>query len=188
MSLNKTDWIGIVKSFAPTIGTLLGGPLAGSAVGVLANVLLGDSQGGSEAVQKIINQGLTPDQLIAIKKADQEFKIKLKEMEFKIDELEIIDRSSARDREKVLGRIATIGVHSLGALILGGFFATVYWILTTDKSFNSETALIVGAMVGYVSSKADFVVAYFFGSSVGSKQKTMELADALQQSIKNKII
>ena len=30
----------------------------------------------------------------------------------------------------------------------------------------------VGMLIGYVSSKADQVVSYYFGSSVGSKQKT----------------
>ena len=123
--------------------------------------------------------------MIAIKKADADFQIRIKELDLKFEEAEVADRSSARSREAVLGQWASLGVHSLGVIIIAGFFGTVYYILTLKEAINTETSLLVGSIVGYVSAKADQVVAYFFGSSWGSKQKTKEMGDALRDSIKN---
>ncbi|ERL46406.1 EVE domain protein [Candidatus Micropelagos thuwalensis] len=44
---------------------------------------------------------------------------------------------------------------------------------------DSTTAAFSGTLVGYVSAKADQVIAYFFGSSSGSREKTRAMADAL---------
>lgn len=183
--MNSKDWKNIIRTVAPGLGALLGGPLAGTAVGVLTETLLGDKDAGEAKLQEFINKGLTPEQLVVIKKADQDFIIRTKELDFKWEELEVLDRSSARDREKVIGRWATIGVHTIGVVILGGFFATVFFVLTEPVTPDDNKLMLVGALVGYVSAKADQVVAYFFGSSVGSKQKTSAMADALDKSVSN---
>ena len=50
-----------------------------------------------------------------------------------------------------------------------GFFGTVGYVLTGQAQVESALA---GALVGYVSARAEQVIAYYFGSSSGSKQKT----------------
>lgn len=184
-TLHKQDWINIVKSVAPTLGTVLGGPLMGTATKILSQVLFGSENENPEFIQKTIEQGLTPEQLLAIKKADQEFLVKMKELDFKLEEIEVIDRSSARDREKTLGRWASLGINTIGVFVILGFFTTVYWVFNSELTTDPSKLILIGSLVGYVSAKADQVIAYFFGSSVGSKQKTNALADALGDSIRS---
>ena len=179
-----SKWLATLKAIAPTIASAWGGPLVGTAVQLVGEALLGDKNSSKEDLEKIIDAGLSTDQIAKIKQIEYQFKIDMRELDIKIDEIEVLDRASARDREKIIGRIATLGIHSLGALIIFGFFVTVHWVLTTDNLTNDPIKLaLIGAMVGYVSAKADQVVAYFFGSSVGSKEKTRNLSDALTHTI-----
>lgn len=46
------DWKAIVKTVAPALGTALGGPLAGTAVKVLSEALLGHSDGKEEEIAR----------------------------------------------------------------------------------------------------------------------------------------
>ena len=57
----------------------------------------------------------------------------------------------------------------LAGVVIAGFFGTVGYVLTGQAQVESALA---GALVGYVSAKAEQVIAYYFGSSSGSKQKT----------------
>ena len=53
---------GLLKSIAPTIGTAIGGPLAGQAVQAISNALLGHPNGTQDEVEVAL-QNATPDQL-----------------------------------------------------------------------------------------------------------------------------
>lgn len=189
MQINKINWLDTVKAVAPALATVLGGPLAGTAVKILGETLLGNKEATPEKIEEIIKAGLSSEDLINLKKADQEFQVKMKSLDLDFEKIDLTDRGSARDREKVLGRWASLGVNSIGVFILAGFFAVVYWVLNEDMSTNRtdpDKLVLIGALVGYVSAKADQVVAYFFGSSIGSKQKTNAMADALGESLSGK--
>lgn len=181
---NRTQWVEVIRSVAPVLGTLLGGPLVGTGVKIIGEALLGRGDVDAGEIEALITKGLTPEQLIKIRDAEDDFKLKMREIDLRFEEVETLDRQGARDREMSLGHWASLGVHTLGVLIIGGFFVTVYWVLTRTAPVDSETALLVGSLVGYVSAKADQVVAYFFGSSWGSKQKTKEMGEALRESIR----
>ncbi|HYE48577.1 MAG TPA: hypothetical protein VEB20_03230 [Azospirillaceae bacterium] len=64
----------------------------------------------------------------------------------------------------------------MGAVILVGFFATVGFVLSGRVGLTGEQGVLVGTIVGYVSAKADQVVAFFFGSSSGSQSKDGTIA------------
>lgn len=168
-------WKEIVKTVAPALGTALGGPLAGAAVGSLAKVLLGDEKAGEDAVAAAVI-GANPDQLLAIKKADQDFALKMEEAGIKLEEVHAKDRQSAREREAKTGDNWTPRI--LAGVIVGGFLATVYMVLSgyVDGLKDPMIAGMVGTLIGYVSAKADQVVSYYFGSSAGSSEKTRLMA------------
>jgi hypothetical protein len=64
---------------------------------------------------------------------------------------------------------------SVGILVLMGFFFIVSLVLS---GYAKGDPTLIGAVVGYVSAKAEQVVGYYFGSSSGSARKTeMLLAD-----------
>lgn len=171
------DWKSIVKSVAPVIGTALAGPLGGTATRLLAGAILGDDNAGEDAVAAAITGGLTPDQIAAVKKADQDFAVRMRELDIRVVELDGVDRSSARNRE-----IATRDwtPKLLAFLIIGGFFATVAYVLGKGMTgMDAAAAAFAGTMVGYVSAKAEQVVSYYFGSSSGSDKKNRAIEQAL---------
>jgi uncharacterized membrane protein len=62
----------------------------------------------------------------------------------------------------------------LAFLVICGFLGMVYGLLSGElKALDSTLA---GTLIGYVSAKAEQVVSYYFGSSLGSARKNELLA------------
>ena len=85
---------------------------------------------------------------------------------------EFKDRDSARERE--------IGVKDstnkiLAFVIVGAF---VCLAASTLLGYAKVESALAGTLVGYLSAKCEQVLAYYFGSSRGSAQKTELLARA----------
>src|SRR5690348_6272301 len=68
-------------SIAPTLATMLGGPLAGTAVTALEGALGLAPGAGTDEVTKVVSAGMTPDTIAAVRKADQEHQEKLKQLD-----------------------------------------------------------------------------------------------------------
>ncbi|TAN55343.1 MAG: hypothetical protein EPN26_05475 [Rhodospirillales bacterium] len=169
------DWKKIVGTVAPSIATALGGPLAGLATQAIAGAFgLGDGVDEDTVASAVTNA--TPEQLLGLKKADQDFAIKMRELDVDLERLAAGDRDSARKRE-VEAKDWTPKV--LAFVIIGGFFAVVAFVLGKGISgMDAAAAAFAGSLVGYVSAKAEQVVAYYFGSSAGSARKDALLAHA----------
>ena len=75
------DITAIIRTIAPWIGTALGGPLGGMAVQAASDAL-GLSDKTLAAVQSAI-AGATPDQMLALKTADQGFALQMQALGFK---------------------------------------------------------------------------------------------------------
>jgi len=166
------DWKGLVKSIAPTIGTALGGPLGGVAGLALTRALgISDDAAKSDATMAAAVQGASPDQLLALKKADQDFAIQMQKLGFEnIQALEAIaagDRASARNREIQLKDWMP---KSLGILITLGFFGMLYWMMRHEVPAANKDMLNI--LLGSLGSAWIGVVTYYFGSSAGSARKT----------------
>ena len=166
------DWKAVVKSIAPNIGTALGGPLGGVAGLALSKALgVSDDSAKDETAMAAAIQGANPDQLLALKKADQDFALQMQQLGFKnIEALEAIaagDRGSARDREIKTGDWTP---KVLGIAITIGFFGLLSWLLNKEPPEKSRD--ILNIMMGSLGSAWIGVVSYYFGSSVGSARKT----------------
>ena len=83
---------------APGLARALGGPLAGAAVEQLSRAIFGDGAVDEDALAEALVDA-TPEQVLAIKKAEQDFQIALRQAG--VEELRIAaaDRSSARERQ-----------------------------------------------------------------------------------------
>jgi hypothetical protein len=172
------DWQTIIKTVAPWIGTALGGPLGGLAVEAAA-AAFGLTEKTTDAVKQALG-GATPEQMLALKKADQDFAVQMQALGFKqVADLEKIaadDRASARSREIQTGDRLT--PRLLAGIIVGGFLTMVWYVLSGQVSALKDpvAAGLIGTLIGYVSAKADQVVSYYFGSSAGSAEKSALLA------------
>src|SRR6056300_415778 len=85
----------VVGALAPTLGSALGGPLGGQAASVIAGVL--GCQADSKSINKAI-QAATPEQMLELKKAEQQFEIQMKELDVDIFKLEAADKKDARGK------------------------------------------------------------------------------------------
>jgi hypothetical protein len=152
-----------VKIIAPTLGAALGGPLGGLAGQVLGGLLGGDSKAVEQA---ILEQ--KPETLLALKKAEQDFKVKLKELEIEEDKLVFNDRANARDLAKV-----DMGPHKLLSLVfIGGYFIILaaFFVgkVEIDQSLREPFLILLGVITANVPS----IMQFWFGTSSGSQRKT----------------
>lgn len=176
------DWINLTKTIAPWIGTALGGPLGGIAVEAITKTL-GINSNTSDALKQAIS-GMTSEQMLALKQADNEFAIKMQSIGFeheeKIEEFnqkslqnEIDDRKDSRNREIQLKD----DTNKILAYIIIGSFITI--IGATLLGYAKVESALTGTLVGYISAKAEQIIAYYFGSSKGGEKKSELLAKSI---------
>jgi hypothetical protein len=172
------DLLKIVGAVAPTIATAIGGPLGGMAMKVVADVLGLPAESSEKDVSKAM-AAATPDQLLALKQADQDFAVRMRELDIDLEKIAASDRDSARRRE---AQVRDWMPRVLAFVVVAGFMATVFLVLLgyVDGMKDPLMATTVGTLIGFVSAKCEQVVAYYFGSSSSSQQKTQLLAGGKQ--------
>lgn len=172
-----------LATFAPTIATALGGPLAGVAVNSLEKVFGIAPSSSPDAKQAAIEQGLmsaTPDQIIALQKAEQDFQVQMKTLGISEEKLVYDDLANARSmqtqtRDPTVRQLAWLNVG--GFLLLSAFLivAAVVWPDQVMKVSPAAWATL-GTVFGYLAKSASQTEAFFFGSSAGSQAKDATLA------------
>lgn len=174
-----------IGGIAPTLAAMLGGPLAGTAVGALCSAFGLAPSAGADDVTKVVQQGLTPDAIAAVRKADQEHAERLRQMDVDVLKLnadhdaalaatDASDRDSARKREVAIGGYTT---PALAWLVVAASLALGYIVVSGQVTKDPALATMAGAVVGYVFNEAKTVLAYYFGSSASSARKDATLAD-----------
>jgi hypothetical protein len=100
----------------------------------------------------------------------------MKELDIDIERISASDRDSARQRE---AQVRDWMPRILAGVIVCGFMATVFLVLLgwVDGMKDPLMATTVGTLIGFVSAKAEQVIAYYFGSSSSSQAKTQLLAE-----------
>lgn len=189
------DWKSVVRAVAPALGTALGTPLTGAAVAAIADAVLG--RPGTEAeLAQVLEKGLTPEAVLALRTADQQFAIRMEELGLdakklaaQVEQAFIADVQNAREAHKGDSAVMKLGIAVLAtfAIIMVGVLWTAHTLLLGDSLRATDSGTVaavfglVGSVVGYVAANAQQVCAYFFGSSKGSKDKTDALATAIAQ-------
>jgi hypothetical protein len=169
------DWKSLISTVAPWIGTALGGPLGGMAVEAAANAL-GLSEKTQDAVKQALS-GATPDQMLALKKADQDFALQMQTLGFKqITDLEALaagDRKDARDLQKAT-RSTVPAILSISVTI--GYFSVLIGMMVGWFHVSDSQALLL--MLGSLSTAWGVVMAFWFGTTNDSGRKTELLAQS----------
>lgn len=177
------DWKNVIGTVAPWIGTALAGPFGGMAVEAVADAL-GLSDKTTEAVKKAI-AGATPEQMLAIKAADQNFALQMQRLGFenteKLAGLEVEDRKDARAMQIALrSRIPAL----LSVLVTVGYFAVLVGMMTKWFTVQDSQALLL--MLGSLGTAWGMVMAFWFGTTHDSGRKTEMLAAASPIDASNK--
>jgi len=167
----KFNWRALVGTVAPTLGSALGGPLGGMAGAILSKIVLGKEK-GTEAELATALANVTPEQLLAIKKADQDFAARMKELDIDVFRLETADVQSARS----LFSVNYWPQMTLSALFVGGYFVIMALYISGHVSIPPEIKDTVTVLIGIMSASVTAIMAFWFGSSFGSREKTAALA------------
>ena len=165
----------LVRTVAPSIASAVGGPLAGMATKAISEALLGKPDGTEAELLQAADRA-TPEQLLALKRAEQSFEVQMRELDIDLERIASQDRDSARSRE-VATRDWTPRV--LAGLITAGYVGELFYMLKNGlpQHGGSEAMLV---MLGTLGTAWGGVVAYYFGSSAGSKAKD----EAIRRNIK----
>ena len=165
-----------VLTIAPTIAGIFGGPLAATGVQALSNAIFGHPNGSAEDVQKAIVQGLSPDQIVAIKQADDVLKQKLIDGGIQIEQIAAQDRASARQLS-IQTRDRTPQV--IAVLVLIGW-AYVQWFLL-NHVLDSTMRELIARVLGTLDGALMLVLSFYFGSSSSSSEKNGLISRALEK-------
>lgn len=156
-------------SAAPQLARALGGPLAGTAVSLLAQVFLGTEEAEeAELLEAVVSA--SPEQMVELRKAEIAFREAILSASVEEKKIAQEDRASARARQVSL-RDRVPG--ALAVVVLAGFFAVLAVMLVHDIPEGAETEFSI--MLGALATMSAAVMNYYFGSSASSREKTWML-------------
>ena len=164
---------GILAALAPTVASVLGGPLAGMATTAIIGALgLAPDASKDQVMQAIA--GATPEQLIKLKEVEAQLILDLKKLDVDLEKVSADNTKDARARE-----VATkdwtprVLAFSIMALYIG-VQAYILGYVIPEASVN-----IVMRSLGTLDAAVGLVLGYYFGSSVGSAHKTEQVSSLI---------
>ena len=172
------DWkdvgAAIAKLGLPLLGAVLPIP-GGAAIGTaLASAIGSGSANPSDILTALSANADALEKAREFEQAHQETMLQIQlAHEQAVYASEVTDRGSARAMETTTRAIT---VPLLAYTIVGAFVAMVGGTLLGYSHVDSALA---GTLVGYLSAKCEQVIAFYFGSSSGSQQKSLLLAQSM---------
>ena len=145
----------VIGAVAPTLGTALGGPMGGMAAKMIADVL--GVPNNSKSIEKAMAEA-TPEQMLELKKAEQDFEVKMKELEVDVFALETADKQDARGKFSKDWTARIIGV-----VVVGGFMGYIFLVTLQPPEQNSEA--LINLVLGYLGGLASAIISFYFGAS-----------------------
>jgi hypothetical protein len=114
----------------------------------------------------------TPEQLLALKTADQQFIKDMRALDVDVFKLETVDVQSARAMYAVNYWPQVI----FSTLFIGGYFIILGFYLTGRVTIAAEMKDTATVLIGIMSASVTAIMGFWFGSSFGSREKTAALA------------
>ncbi len=163
------DWKKIIGSVAPLLGGTIGGPF-----GALAGQFIADGLGVSVGEIEATVTDPTPETLFKLKQLDADFKVKMEELGLAQEQLHADDRASARE---MATNTTLLPQAILSGLFIIGFIITLYAVFSGGVSLEGNTKDAAMFLLGILSAGIIQIMNFWFGSSSGSKEKTIALAN-----------
>jgi hypothetical protein len=175
--MTTPQWLTWLAKIAPTVASAVGTPVAGVAVAALESALgITGGDGSTDKVQAAIESGLmTPDQLAALRRADQDFAAKMKSLDVDLEKLQLADVASARAMQVaqpsiwpgMLSAVTTLAVLAVIGARMSGM------ALPQDPT----TVQLIGSL----TTGWGLCLAYWFGTTHSSKDKDATIATIAQE-------
>lgn len=179
------DWKGVVRTVAPGLASLFGGPLGGAATKFLVDGLLGPDVHPDQHEEALATalRSATPEMLLKMKELDQQWAIeteKLKLEHHKLDsqdkQTEVADRDGARklaavDTEHVAARLS---FFIAGAFSMTCVAVIALYVWRPDADPSAFVAGLIGTIVGAIISEMKQMTAFHFGKN-STTARTQEM-------------
>lgn len=162
--------LSILKTLAPTVATAVGGPFAGLALSTIAKKFGVDK----DQIENVILGG-DPENLAKLRQADKDFKVAMRELGIKEDELTVRSQESARELAKVKGFVPHI---VLSVIFILGYFFLLSLLISGQWFPPGGTEELLAGLIGVMTAMVIKIGDFWFGSSFGSKQKDQALANS----------
>lgn len=163
----------VLRTVAPTLATAALGPF-GPLAGGLISAALGTAAGDDKAAETALLTA-TPDQLLALTKANNDFQVQMKQLGITEEKLTFDDIANARARE-IAVKDAT--PRNLAYLIIG---FTGLCIAATLAGWTKVDSALAGTLIGYLVAESRSTLTYYFGSSQSSQNKDATIASIAKQ-------
>ena len=145
----------LLGAFAPTLGAAIGGPLGGQAGQIISKVL--GVPNNPKSIEQAMNN-LTAEQMLELKKAEQDFEVQMKELEVDVFALEVQDTQDARGKFSKDWTARVMGIATVG-----GFLGYIFLVTLQPPEQNSEA--LINLVLGYLGGLASAVISFYFGAS-----------------------
>lgn len=163
----------VIGTVAPVLATALGGPFAGAAVSAIGKAIgLGESATAQQVIDKIQNQPLTSDQLLALKQEDNNFKLEMARIDSQnmqtqanvvkdtFDDVANARAMASEAANKVrLELVRWLGVIT-AILMVGEMF------LFFSQSVQSDESYAIGYLNAGIIGMWMLVLGFYFGTGV----------------------
>jgi hypothetical protein len=168
----------IFSTVAPFLATALGtigGPIGVAAAGILGGILGTKDTDPDKLITAVTNA--TPDQLAQIRKADQDFQIRMQELG--IQSLQDFEALAEKDRESARNRQIAMKdqVPAILAIILTIAFLGIL-IMIERYGVPESGHDVIMTMIGAIAGAWVSAMAFFFGTNSSSARKTELLSQA----------
>ena len=166
---------------AQLLGRVVGGPVGSQLGGILAGAFGADPDDPDDIARKIENDPEAHLKLVELENRHEEKlqEFELKRMEVAVEETRIhqADRGDARAREIAIMQKTgkrDWAIYVLAGVNVVGFFVMGITLLAFE--IPEDNRMNIGILIGGLVSGYSTVLAYFFGSSKSSAQKTELMA------------
>lgn len=147
----------VLESGAPILASVLGSPVAGIAVGLIAHLFGANKSSISDVMEKI---GIDPDAATKLKQLEIEHKDELVRMANADYSLQVQDVEDARK----YGATDRVFMKLLAMMVTFGFFCVLV-ALFFPLNIQPDAKNLLLLLIGNLSSKWQTIIDYFYGSS-----------------------
>lgn len=171
----EMDFGKVISTVAPWIATALAGPLGGMAAEA-ASKALGLTGRTAEQLQQVF-ESLDPDQMLCLKKADQDFSLQMKALGFKqASELEALSSSDRKDARSMQVVARSWVPAALSVIITVGFLGLLTGMMLGFLKAEDNQAMLL--MLGALGVAFGQCTNFWLGSTAGSQNKDILLANS----------
>lgn len=167
----------VLGTVAPVIATAVGGPFAPLAMEIIKSALGTDDEAIIE--QKLANA--TPETLLALRQANQQFEVQMKELGIREDQLYLSDTADARLLARETGTSPQVYLTA-GFLAIYAFLMAAFFVL--DFELNDWQRGQLGILIGVITGAVGQIISFWFGTSKSSKNKDGLIADVVEKGLK----